>query len=101
MYVHDLVSLFDPAVLTFIEAIPITHSRFIDVAIRPAARIERYLVSATCVTEERRTVTGCRSSERDKRIPARVFIPSICVQIKTAAVVIYNPSHDSSFAQWT
>lgn len=28
MYVHDLVSLFDPAVLAFVEAIPIAHRRF-------------------------------------------------------------------------
>jgi hypothetical protein len=57
MYVHDLVSLFDPAELAPIEAIPIAHRRFIDVAIRPAAGIQRYLVRATGVTDERRTVT--------------------------------------------
>ena len=39
MYVHDLVPLFDPAVLAPIEPIPVTHGRFIDVAVRPAAAI--------------------------------------------------------------
>ena len=57
MYVHDLVSLFDPAVFAPIEAIPVAHRRFIDVANRPAAGIQRYLVRATCVTDQRRTVT--------------------------------------------
>ena len=62
MYVHDLVSLFDPAVLAPKEAIPVAHRRFIDVAIRPAAGIQHYLVGATCVTDERRTVTRGGSS---------------------------------------
>jgi hypothetical protein len=101
MYVHDLVALFDPAVLAPIEAIPVAHRRFIDIAIRPAAGIQRYLVRTTCVTDETRTLTRSGSSGRDKCIPARVFIPAICVQIKTVAVVIYNASHDPSFAQWT
>ena len=57
MYVHDLVSLFNPAVLASIEAIPVAQCRFIDVAIRATAGIQRYLVRATCVTDERRTVT--------------------------------------------
>jgi len=35
MYLQDLVSLFDPAELALIEAIPVTHRRFIDVAIAP------------------------------------------------------------------
>src|SRR5215469_18824819 len=39
MYVRDLISLFDPAVLTLIEAIPVTHGGFINVAVRPAAGI--------------------------------------------------------------
>ena len=56
MYVHDLVSLFDPAGLASIEAIPVTHRRLIDVAIRPAAGIQRNLVRAACVTDQRRTV---------------------------------------------
>ena len=62
MYVHDLVSLFDPAGLASIEAVPITYRGFIDVAIRPAAGIQRYLVRAACVTDERRTVTRGGSS---------------------------------------
>lgn len=62
MYVHDLVSLFDPAILAPMEAIPVTHSRFIDVAIRPAARIHRHFVCATSVTDQRRTVTRSGSS---------------------------------------
>jgi hypothetical protein len=57
MHVHDLVSLFNPAEIAPIEAIPITHRRFIDVAIGPDARIPRYLVRAACVADERRTVT--------------------------------------------
>src|SRR5262249_11752426 len=32
-YVHELVPLFDPAVLAPVEAIPVAHCRFIDVAI--------------------------------------------------------------------
>jgi hypothetical protein len=88
MYVHDLVSLLDPAVLASIGPIPVADRRFVNVAIRPAADIQCYLVRATGVTDERRTVTSSSPSGRDKCIPARVFIPAICVQIKTAAVVI-------------
>src|SRR6267154_3315195 len=100
MYVHDLVSLFDPAGLVSIETIPVTHRRFIDVAIRPAARIQRYFVRATGVTDQRRTVTRRGPSRRDKCIPLRVLVPAISVQIKTAAAVIYKPSHDPRLAQW-
>ena len=39
MYIRDLISLLDPAVLASIEAIPVTHGRFINVADRPAAGI--------------------------------------------------------------
>src|SRR5262249_34908535 len=101
MYVHNLVSLLDPAELALIEAIPITRGRFIDVAIGTVARIERYLVRATGITGQRRTITGSRSTRRDKCIPARVFISAVRVQIKTAATVIYNSSHDPGFPQRT
>ena len=50
MDVHDLVSLFDPAVLTLMEAIPVTHRGVVDVAIGPAAGIQCDLVRATGVT---------------------------------------------------
>src|SRR6266478_6596252 len=101
MYVHDLVSLFDPTGLASIEAIPVTHRSFVDVAIRPAARIQRYFVRATGVTDQRRTVTRGGASRRDKCIPPRVLIPTISVYIKTAAAVIYKPYHDPGLAQWT
>ena len=93
MYVHDLVSLFEPAVLAPKEAIPVAYGSSINVAIRPAAGIQRYFVRATGVTDERRTVTRRGSGGRDKCIPARVFIPAICVQIKAAGAVIYQPSN--------
>lgn len=57
MYVNDLVSLFEPPVLASEEAIPVTHRRFVDVAIRPAASIQRHFVRTTCVAGQRRTVT--------------------------------------------
>ena len=57
MYVHDLISLFDPAEFALKEAIPVTRRRFIDVAIRPTAGIQRYLVCATGVADQRRPVT--------------------------------------------
>ena len=57
MYVHDLVPLLDPAIFASIEAIPVAHRRFVDVAIRPATGIQPYLVRAACVADERRTVT--------------------------------------------
>ena len=61
MHVHELISLFDAAVLASKEAIPVAHCRFIDVAICPATGIQRYLVRTTCVTDERRTVTRSSS----------------------------------------
>ena len=57
MYVQNLVSLFDPSVFALMKAIPVTCRRFIDVAIRSAARIQRYLVRATGVTKARGPVT--------------------------------------------
>jgi hypothetical protein len=88
MYVHDLISLFDPAERASIKAIPVAYRCFIDVPVRSVAGIQRYLVRATGVTDERRTVTRSGPGGGDKCIPSRVFIPSVCVQIKTATAVI-------------
>src|SRR5215469_2933284 len=101
MHVHDLVSLFDPAVLASIDSIPVAHRRVIDVAIGPVAGIQRDFVRAVRVTEQRRTVTGSCPIGGDKRIATRVLITALSVQIKTAAGMIYDPSHDEGLAQWT
>src|SRR5262249_2549359 len=99
MHVQDLVSLFDPAEFALMEAIPVAHRRFIDIAIRPAARIQRYLVRATSVTGKKRTVTRSGSCGRNECIPPHVFISGVCVQIKTATFVIDDSSHDPRSAQ--
>src|SRR5215471_6639206 len=63
MNVCNLIALFDPAGVTSIEAIPVADRRFINIANRPTALIERDLVGAPGVTHERRTV-ACGSSIR-------------------------------------
>src|SRR5262249_32179104 len=100
MYVYDLISLFDPAELTLIEAIPVARRRFIDVAIRAATCVQRHFVHAVGITYQRRTVTSSGSSGGDKWIPACIFTSAICVEVKAAGSVIHKPSHDPGFAQW-
>jgi len=51
MHVQDLISLLDPAVLASIEAIPVTHGSFIDVAIGAVAGIQRDFVRAVRVID--------------------------------------------------
>src|SRR5262245_65535246 len=58
VHIHDLISLFDPAGVAPIEAIPVPCGRFIDVAVRSAAAIQRDLVRTPRVTDQRRTVAG-------------------------------------------
>src|SRR5215469_2388119 len=101
MDVHDLVSLFESAKLTPIKAIPVAHCGFIDVAIRPAAGIQRYFVCATRVTDEWGAVTSSGPAGCDKRVTAHVFIPAIGVQIEPVGPVINKAAHDPSLSQWT